>query len=89
VEKLLAPLNDHQALLYDADPKGMLSARRAVGDLYYADHNLHVSPEQIVITTSTSEGYGYLFSAACPVWPLWRKMIRFLLRFQSSAIISM
>ena len=32
---------------------------------YYADHGAEVDPDALVLTTSTSEGYGYLFRLLC------------------------
>ena len=60
----LSPLNDTRALVYDPDPRGMVSAREAVAG-YYADHEATISPDAIVLTTSTSEGYSYLFRLLC------------------------
>jgi len=57
---LLDPLIGPGAFDYDPDPRGTLEARKAVCR-YYARHEVHVSPEQIMLTTSTSEAYGYLF----------------------------
>jgi alanine-synthesizing transaminase len=68
--RLLSPLGCAAALDYDPDPRGMLSAREAVVR-YYWDHldsqeqPLTVSPEQIVLTTSTSEAYSFLFRLLC------------------------
>lgn len=42
----------------------MRSAREAVAG-YYADHDAVVDPDQIVLTTSTSEAYSYLFRLLC------------------------
>lgn len=61
---ILDPLSSTQALSYDPDPRGMLSAREAVA-AYYADHNASISPEAVNLTTSTSEAYGYLFRLLC------------------------
>jgi aspartate/methionine/tyrosine aminotransferase len=57
---LLAPLSDPAAFDYDPDPKGSLRAREAVCR-YYADHGVAIEPGQLVLTTSTSEAYAYLF----------------------------
>ena len=57
---LLDALTDPRALDYDPQPKGLRSARRAVCD-YYAAHRVALDPEQIVLTTSTSEAYSFLF----------------------------
>src|ERR1700678_3240947 len=56
--ELLAALTDPQALDYDPQPKGSLRAREALC-AYYADHGVAVAPDQIVLTTSTSEAYSY------------------------------
>jgi alanine-synthesizing transaminase len=61
---LLEPLTDPSALDYDPDPRGSLEARQAVCR-YYADHGAVVSPNQVLLTTSTSEAYGYLFKLLC------------------------
>ncbi len=50
--------------VYDPDARGMRSAREAVAG-YYAGHNALVDPDAVVLTTSTSEGYGYLFRLLC------------------------
>ncbi len=63
-DTLLAPLGDMHALHYAAEPLGMLSARNAVAG-YYRDHGAEVSPEQVILTTSTSEGYSFLFRLLC------------------------
>jgi len=61
---LLAALADPQALDYDPQPRGSRRAREAVCG-YYADHGVVVEPERIVLTTSTSEAYSYLFRLLC------------------------
>jgi alanine-synthesizing transaminase len=57
---LLAALTDPRSLDYDPQPLGMLHARQAVCG-YYAAHDVAIDPGQIVLTTSTSEAYSYLF----------------------------
>lgn len=61
---LLANLSCEAARFYDPDPLGMLRAREAVCG-YYGDHGAHPAAEQIVLTTSTSEGYSWLFRLLC------------------------
>jgi len=61
---LLDSLADPRALVYDPQPKGILHAREAVCK-YYADHRVTLDPSQIVLTTSTSEAYSYLFRLLC------------------------
>jgi alanine-synthesizing transaminase len=62
--ELLGALADPKALDYDPQPKGSLAARRAVCG-YYSDHGVSVEPGQIVLTTSTSEAYSFLFRLLC------------------------
>lgn len=61
---LLAALTSPLALDYDPQPRGILSARRAVCS-YYANHGIALIPKQIVLTTSTSEAYSFLFRLLC------------------------
>lgn len=61
---LLDALTNPRALDYDPQPKGMLSARQAVCG-YYADHGVVLDPAQVVLATSTSEAYSYLFRLLC------------------------
>jgi alanine-synthesizing transaminase len=63
-EAILAPLADAGALAYDPDARGMRRAREAVAE-YYRGHGAAVDPDALVLTTSTSEGYGYLFRLLC------------------------
>ncbi len=63
-EELLSPLSRPEALNYDPQPFGLLSARAAVAE-YYREHNADVPPEQICLTTSTSEAYSFLFRLLC------------------------
>jgi len=62
--QLLDALADPSSLQYDPQPRGLLRSRQAVCN-YYQDHNVHVEPEQIVLTTSTSEAYSFLFRLLC------------------------
>jgi len=61
---LLVPLANPAALDYDPAPKGSLRAREAVCR-YYADHGVKADPGQVILTTSTSEAYSYLFKLLC------------------------
>lgn len=63
-EAVLAPLASREAMTYDPDPRGMRFAREAVAG-YYGDHGAAVDPDSVVLTTSTSEGYGFLFRLLC------------------------
>ncbi len=57
---LLAALADSGALVYEPDPRGALLARKAIA-AYYTERGAAVSPEQIFLTTGTSEAYSYVF----------------------------
>ena len=61
---LLGALGDLRALVYDPDPRGLMVAREAVAG-YYADHGAVVTAADLVLTTSTSESYSYLFRLLC------------------------
>jgi aspartate/methionine/tyrosine aminotransferase len=61
---LLAALSDPQALDYDPQPRGVAAAREAVCR-YYAGHGVALDPRQVILTTSTSEGYSFLFRLLC------------------------
>jgi alanine-synthesizing transaminase len=63
-EAVLGPLRQEAALNYDPDPRGMRSARESVSR-YYADHGASVDADAVVLTTSTSEAYSYLFRLLC------------------------
>ena len=63
-DHLLAALTDPRALDYDPQPRGLLPAREATC-AYYGEHGVSVAPEQVVLTTSTSEAYSYLFRLLC------------------------
>jgi len=59
-EEILQAFGDPRSLIYEPDPRGLVRAREAVCD-YYAARGTRVSPEQIFLTTSTSEAYSYVF----------------------------
>ncbi len=57
---ILDSFRNLRSLDYDPQPKGLRSAREAVA-AYYHERNQPVDPERLVLTTSTSEGYSYVF----------------------------
>jgi aspartate/methionine/tyrosine aminotransferase len=63
-DELLASLTDPSAFDYDPNPRGNLAAREAVCR-YYAEHGAAINPASVILTTSTSEAYGYLFKLLC------------------------
>jgi alanine-synthesizing transaminase len=58
--EILKSLQDPRSLIYEPDPRGLLVARQAVCE-YYADRGVSVTPEQVFLTTSTSEAYTFAF----------------------------
>jgi alanine-synthesizing transaminase len=63
-EAILAALSNPLSLTYQPEPRGLLSAREAVC-AYYADRGDNVSPDNVVLTTSTSEAYSFIFRLLC------------------------
>ncbi len=61
---ILEGLTDEGSLDYDPNPLGTVRARQAVCG-YYADHGVQVELERVLLTTSTSEAYGFLFKLLC------------------------
>lgn len=61
---ILSALARPEALVYDPDPRGMLTAREAVCS-YYAEHGATPTPGNLFLTPSTSEAYSYLFRVLC------------------------
>lgn len=63
-EAVLTALRNDASLTYAPDPKGLLPARQAVAN-YYKSRGDEVSPDDIVLTTSTSEAYSFVFRTLC------------------------
>ncbi len=61
---LLQSLTQSQSLDYNPQPRGLLTARQAVCDYYQAE-GVALDPSQIILTTSTSEAYSFLFRLLC------------------------
>jgi len=73
---ILGALSSRRALDYDPQSKGLRFAREAVAGYYRelrgggerdvaSNGSTNVDPEQIVLTTSTSEGYSFVFRLLC------------------------
>src|SRR4051794_36449517 len=63
---ILQSLASPQALDYDPQAKGLRSAREEVAAYHRTAHGIHsLDPERIILTTSTSEGYSYIFRLLC------------------------
>ena len=65
-DAILQALAQPESLDYDPQPKGLLSARQVVARYYHDAHDVFgVDPESVILTTSTSEGYSYIFRLLC------------------------
>jgi alanine-synthesizing transaminase len=63
---ILKALAAPQAIDYDPQSKGLREARDAVTAYYREEHDVSgVDPEQLILTTSTSEGYSFVFRLLC------------------------
>jgi alanine-synthesizing transaminase len=63
-ETILQAFANPDAMDYDPQPKGLRSAREAVASYYRKQHD-EVDPESVILTSSTSEGYSYVFRLLC------------------------
>lgn len=59
-QEVLASLANARSLSYQPDPRGLVEARLAVAE-YYAERGVQIAPEQVFLTTSTSEAYSFAF----------------------------
>jgi len=65
-KKIFDSLQDLRALDYDPQPKGLWSAREAVANYYREQYKeISFNTESLLLTTSTSEGYTYIFRLLC------------------------
>ncbi|MFZ0814216.1 MAG: pyridoxal phosphate-dependent aminotransferase [Candidatus Sulfotelmatobacter sp.] len=63
---ILQSLASPHALDYDPQPKGLPSALVAVASYYQNQLGIHgLDPEGLILTTSTSEGYSFVFRLLC------------------------
>ncbi len=64
--EIMGALASPRALDYDPQSKGLREAREAVAEYYRKEHGVHgLDAEQIILTTSTSEGYSFVFRLLC------------------------
>jgi alanine-synthesizing transaminase len=61
---ILQALGNLASLVYDPDPRGLLGAREAVAG-FYAGRGTDVQTDSIILTTSTSEAYSFVFRTLC------------------------
>jgi len=64
--EIISSLNSEENILYSPNPKGNLQARETICK-YYAERDISISPEQIILTSSSSEAYSLLFRLLCNV----------------------
>jgi len=65
-EVVLGALVNPEATRYDPQPRGLIEARTAVCHYYREAHRVFdLKPEHLVLTTSTSEAYSYVFRLLC------------------------
>jgi aspartate/methionine/tyrosine aminotransferase len=65
-EVVLGALVNPEAMRYDPQPRGLLEARKAVCHYYRESHDVFdLDPERLLLTTSTSEAYSYIFRLLC------------------------
>jgi alanine-synthesizing transaminase len=62
--KIRQALSNPAALQYEPDPRGLRGARAAVAD-YYARRGQQIDLEDILLATSTSEAYSFVFRLLC------------------------
>lgn len=62
---ILRAFRNPQSLSYEPVAKGLRTAREEVARYYRGDHGETVDPEALVLTTSTSEAYSFVFRLLC------------------------
>jgi alanine-synthesizing transaminase len=62
---ILQSLASPHAMDYDPQPKGLPVARAAVAAYYQTAHGIHLDLDALILTTSTSEGYSFVFRLLC------------------------
>ncbi len=62
---ILKAMVDLRVLEYHPESKGMRAAREAVAAYYHQRAGDQVDPESVILTTSTSEAYSYVFRLLC------------------------
>jgi aspartate/methionine/tyrosine aminotransferase len=63
--RILQSLASPRSLDYDPQPKGLPGARAAIAGFYQAMGIDDFDPERLILTTSTSEGYSFIFRLLC------------------------
>ena len=60
-DHILKAFQNPNALTYEPEAKGLLCAREEVVRYYREDHGVVVDSDSVLLTTSTSEAYSYMF----------------------------
>ena len=64
--RILQALASPRGMDYDPQPKGLSGARTAVAEYYRSVRGIgELDPERLILTTSTSEGYSFVFRLLC------------------------
>jgi alanine-synthesizing transaminase len=63
-QRILAALQNPAALKYDPNPRGLQAAREAVANYYYGV-GAETGIDDLILTTSTSEAYSFVFRLLC------------------------
>ncbi len=63
-QAILRSLASPESLSYDPQPRGLLVARDSVSK-YYRELGVELTPDRLILTTSTSEAYSYVFRLLC------------------------
>jgi alanine-synthesizing transaminase len=71
-ERIFAALSDRRSLRYEPESRGLRQAREAIANYYCGRSGFFagadaLDPDHIVITSSTSEAYTYVFRLLCDV----------------------
>ena len=65
-EIVLEALTNPDAMRYEPQPRGLRAARKAVCQYYRESHEIYdLDPQRLLLTTSTSEAYSYVFRLLC------------------------
>ena len=64
-QQILQSLASSRSLDYDPQPNGLPAARAAVAAYYQDQHSTAINLERLILTTSTSEGYSFVFRLLC------------------------
>jgi alanine-synthesizing transaminase len=65
-EAVMSALANPDAMRYDPQPRGLMEARQPICRYYRESHKVFdLDPERLILTTSTSEAYSYVFRLLC------------------------